>query len=67
MSELRSETIIPGVNPWSAEAPSLYTLTIHLNDPADPGSAQFIRKQIGFRSVKIQDSQLLVNGKAVYH
>ncbi len=62
---VKSETIIQKVNPWSAEAPSLYTLSIHLNDPADPENAQFIRKKIGFRSVKIHNSQLLVNGKAV--
>ena len=27
---------------------------------------QYIEKQVGFRNVKIQNNQLLVNGKAIY-
>ncbi|MCK5067665.1 MAG: DUF4981 domain-containing protein [Bacteroidales bacterium] len=62
---ISSETLLKEVKQWSAEAPHLYKLSIHLTDPAHPENNQFIQKYIGFRSVEIRDSQLLVNGKAI--
>jgi beta-galactosidase len=47
---------------WSAESPYLYTLSITLTTP--DGEEQ-VHTQIGFRSIKIENRQLLINGKAV--
>jgi beta-galactosidase len=58
------ETRIPKVNPWSAEAPHLYTLHIELLDP----SGQVIevsQQRIGFRSIVIKGQDFLVNGQPV--
>ncbi len=47
---------------WSAEIPNLYhlILKVQTND-----ETYFYHQNVGFRDVKIQDSQLFVNGKAV--
>ncbi|MBT2500869.1 DUF4981 domain-containing protein [Agromyces sp. ISL-38] len=53
------ETVrIPSVKPWTAEAPRLYDATL---------STEFevIRLRIGFRTIEIRDSQLLVNGSPI--
>jgi beta-galactosidase len=58
------ETRIPKINPWSAEAPHLYTLHIELLDP----SGQVIevsQQRIGFRSIVIKGQDFLVNGQPV--
>ena len=48
------ETRIPKVNPWSAEAPNLYTLHIELIDP-NGAVIEVSQQRIGFRSiVKLQ-------------
>jgi beta-galactosidase len=55
---------IPKVNPWSAEAPNLYTLHIELLDP----SGQVIevsQQRIGFRSIVIKGQDFLVNGQPI--
>jgi beta-galactosidase len=49
---------IPSVKSWNAEKPNLYTLLISVN-----GESTAIK--VGFRNIKIENSQLLVNGKAV--
>ena len=50
---------------WSAEAPTLYTLVLSLND--DKGKAiEHLSARIGFRKSEIKDGQLLVNGKPIY-
>jgi beta-galactosidase len=51
-------TLIPEVRAWNAEHPHLYRLLITLN-----GESTAI--DVGFRNIKIENSQLLVNGKAV--
>jgi len=56
---------IPQVKTWSAETPYLYTLLISLKKP-DGEIMETVGTKIGFRKVEIKDSQLLVNGKAVY-
>jgi len=49
---------------WSAEFPNLYTLVLTLKD--DKGAIVESRSnKIGFRDVKIQDGELIVNGKSV--
>jgi beta-galactosidase len=58
------QTRIPKVNPWSAEAPNLYTLHIELLDP----SGQVIevsQQRIGFRSIVIKGQDFLVNGQPI--
>ncbi len=58
--EFSPSTIIKKVKSWSAEIPNLYTLKISLDNN------QFITKHIGFKRVQIKNSQVLINGKAVY-
>lgn len=51
-------TLIPEVRAWSAEHPNLYRLLITFN-----GESTAI--DVGFRNLKIENGQLLVNGKPV--
>jgi len=60
------KTTIDKVKLWSAETPNLYKLKIQFIDTKDEKNNQYIEKQIGFRNVKIQNKQLLVNGKPIY-
>ena len=57
--DFKVNKIIKNIKPWSAEIPNLYDLHISLDD-------QFIKKQIGFKRVEIKNSQVLINGKAIY-
>ena len=50
--------IIPNVKTWNAETPNLYSLLITVN-----GESTAIK--VGFRNIKIENSQFLVNGKPV--
>ena len=55
---------IPGVKPWSAETPKLYTLLIEVLD----SKGQLISatsRRIGFRTVEIADGEVRVNGKRI--
>ncbi|MDY8137968.1 glycoside hydrolase family 2 TIM barrel-domain containing protein [Aquimarina sp. 2201CG5-10] len=65
-SEFTSEKIIKDIKQWSAELPSLYTLKIALEDETHPKQNQYINRYIGFRKIEIKNSQVLVNGKAIY-
>ena len=60
IKEFNTNTIINKVKSWSAETPYLYTLKISL------GNNQYITKLIGFKRVEIKNSQVLINGKAIY-
>ena len=61
--ELSAE--IPGVNPWSAESPYLYTLVITLAD--NRGRVlESISSKTGFRTSEVKDGRFLVNGKAIH-
>jgi beta-galactosidase len=56
---------LKAVKPWSAESPNLYTLILSLNqDPEEP--TEVISQQVGFRTVQIKKSQLLVNGRPIW-
>jgi len=57
--------IFPGIKIWSAETPELYSLVINLKDNFG-NVIESIGSKIGFRKVEIVNSQLLVNGVAVY-
>jgi len=60
------ESTIQWVKQWSAERPDCYVMSIGLQDPENERNNQFVQKNIGFRSIKILNKQLLVNGKAIY-
>ena len=61
-----SETIIKKAQQWSAETPNLYQLLISMEDIKDSKNHQFIKSNIGFKRVEIKNSQVLINGKAIY-
>ena len=58
--EDRGEFRIPVADPvlWNAEAPALYTLTVHTGN-------EYIAFPVGIRRVEIKDSVFLFNGKKV--
>jgi len=56
---------VPEINRWSAEKPNLYSLVISLKDK-NGKTLESVSSRIGFRKVEIVNSQLLVNGVAVY-
>ena len=64
--EFSFETAVNQVKQWSAEIPDCYSLNIQLIDPQNQQNNEFIQKNIGFRNVRIENKQLLVNGKAIY-
>ncbi|WP_339840261.1 glycoside hydrolase family 2 TIM barrel-domain containing protein [uncultured Maribacter sp.] len=61
-----TEKIINNVKQWSAEIPNLYQLVISMEDPSNHKNSQFIKRNIGFKRVEIKNSQILINGKAIY-
>ena len=62
--KIELNTRILKIKAWSAETPQLYTLNIELCDPSGK-VVEISSQRIGFRSVKIVGSDLLINGKAV--
>ena len=54
---------VPSVKQWSAETPWLYTLNVAVFNKN--GQTETTAIEIGFRDVKIEGGQLLVNGKPV--
>ena len=61
---LSFETSLQNVKTWNAEHPNLYTLLFEHRDDKDNLIETFTTK-VGFRNIKIQNNQLLINGKAV--
>ncbi len=61
-SHVRLAGTIDKVKPWSAETPNLYQLTI---EAVIGGETQVIQQAIGFRNLKMENGQFLVNGVAV--
>ena len=51
------------IKPWTAETPSLYTMKVSVSDKAGVCESTSIR--YGFRDVRIEGAQLLVNGQPV--
>ena len=64
--EISFDGIIPNVKKWTAETPNLYQLVIKLTDTKTKRTIEVISDKIGFRTVKIENSQLLVNGQPIY-
>jgi len=57
-AEMKAEMIVPQVQAWTAEKPTLYTLTISANN-------EKIIESIGFREVSIDGKVFKINGKPV--
>ena len=49
---------------WSAESPSLYTLSMRIVDE-EGNPLEVVTYDFGYRQVDIKDGQLIVNGKAI--
>ncbi|HSI87337.1 MAG TPA: glycoside hydrolase family 2 TIM barrel-domain containing protein [Candidatus Methylacidiphilales bacterium] len=49
---------------WSAESPELYTAVVTLRDPQG-NAVETTSARFGFRSVRIEENELLINGKPV--
>ena len=60
--QIQLQADVPQPHLWSAKSPYLYTLSITLTTP---DGEERVSTRVGFRSIKIEDRQLLVNGKAV--
>ncbi len=56
---------VPDVEPWTAETPRLYSLTITLRSP-DGAVVETAEVRIGFRRVEIRGLDLLINGARVF-
>jgi beta-galactosidase len=56
--------VLPGVEPWSAETPKLYRLSIEYMDAAGVLVSATARN-IGFRTVEVADGEVRVNGKRI--
>ena len=55
---------VPGVQPWSAEVPALYLVSVVLRSPGGE-VVEEARLRIGFRRVALRGLELLLNGAAV--
>ena len=64
-NSVKQTIIIPGVQTWSAETPKVYQLVLTLRD-GNGKVIESIPQNVGFRTSKIQNKQLLVNGKPIY-
>lgn len=53
-----------GISPWTAETPSLYTLILRLRDQ-DMLVEETVGAKVGFRTIAVDNRQLLVNGQPV--
>jgi len=58
------EQVVVAPRTWTAETPALYTLTIELRDPTGV-VIEAERCRIGFRSVRLVDGQVHINGRRV--
>jgi beta-galactosidase len=64
MESYNFKAILKNIKNWSAEGPNLYSLVLTLASSAK-SDVQVINRKIGFRTVKITDGQMLVNGKPI--
>ena len=55
---------IPGIEPWSAERPKLYDLSIKILDRKGK-EMEHLQNHIGFRTSEIKDGKLMINGQYV--
>jgi beta-galactosidase len=64
--EFHVDKILDKVKPWSAEIPNLYGLKIVLENESNNDNNEYINRWTGFKRVEIKNSQVLINGKAIY-
>ncbi|HCC70155.1 MAG TPA: beta-galactosidase [Bacteroidales bacterium] len=64
-TEIHFKGEIDAVRKWSAEHPELYKLVITLKNK-EGEVLESVSSDIGFRTVEIKDSRLLVNGRYIY-
>ncbi|MDH5085487.1 glycoside hydrolase family 2 TIM barrel-domain containing protein [Clostridium perfringens] len=62
--KLTSNVNVKNPKKWSAEDPNLYTLVLSLKD-SNGNEIEAISKKIGFREFKIQNNQMIINGKPI--
>ncbi|UCE94891.1 MAG: beta-galactosidase, partial [Flavobacteriaceae bacterium] len=55
---------IANVFHWTAETPNLYTLNLELTDHKGK-TLEAVSRKIGFRNIKIEDGQVLINGQPI--
>ena len=55
---------LPGIEPWSAETPRLYGLTVSLRSPQGE-TTETVHLRVGFRRVTVEGRDLLINGRRV--
>lgn len=60
----RMEMQVNKPHEWTSETPYLYTLSLQLIDGKGHVTSQ-LRQRIGFRWIKIQDGEILVNGRPI--
>lgn len=58
------DNILPNIKPWTAETPNLYTVLIAIKS-TDGSIMQATSLKTGFRNIKIENNQFLVNGKPI--
>ena len=56
---------LPGVLPWTAETPNLYTLLLTSSVGPETAPVQVISRRIGFRTVEVSEGLLKVNGTPI--
>lgn len=64
ISTVSFSEVIKHIEPWSAEKPNLYDMTIRLKDKND-NVIEVVGAKIGFRTTEVKDGQLKVNGKPI--
>ena len=59
------DAVFDNILPWSAESPELYTLIVEFLDK-EGKLLDCRRKRVGFRNIRIENRDLLFNGKRVF-
>lgn len=62
--EVSFDTILPGVHPWSAEHPYLYTLVMELKDGVG-STIETLGCNVGFKTSEIKNGQFCLNGRPI--
>ncbi|MDO4265462.1 MAG: glycoside hydrolase family 2 TIM barrel-domain containing protein [Eubacteriales bacterium] len=62
-TELELSAEVPGVSPWTAETPALYTLRLSLGK--NDTEQHTVSYRAGFRTIELKDGNFTVNGKAI--
>ncbi len=63
-SNVTFDAVIDNVNQWSAEIPNLYSAIITLSNVKNE-IVQATSVKVGFRNIKIENNQFLINGKPI--